>query len=260
MEKRQQRFVTKFFWLREYLPRQIHQELFATLGHETHSEDSVQYWVARFESGDRSCECTLRADRPLTNLAEPFRLARQDYPFASARVLSRHFGVCATTVKDLLARNLGLKLFIRRWVPHTPSVPQQVKRVEASIELLQILNDLEADSFDGIATGDQSRFQYLYESSAIFVKSPGDVTARTRQEIAVKETMVTIFFTNRKLLIPEYLPKGQKYNQDYFISDILPELKREKMRYERRKQGQLFSCTWTVQQVTTLGKPRENST
>jgi hypothetical protein len=31
-----------------------------------------------------------------------------------------------------------------------------VKRVEASTELIQILNDLEADSFDGIATGDKS--------------------------------------------------------------------------------------------------------
>jgi histone-lysine N-methyltransferase SETMAR len=115
-----------------------------------------------------------------------------------------------------------------------------VKRVEASTELLQILNDLEADPFDGIATGGEPWFQYLYESSAMFAKSPGDVTPRTRQEIGVKKTMFTIFFTNRKLLIAEYLPKGQKYNQDCFISDILPALEREKMRYERRKQGRTF--------------------
>jgi hypothetical protein len=56
----------------------------------------------------------------------------------------------------------------------------------------------------------------------------------------VKKTIFTIFFTNRKLLIVEYLPKGQKYSQDYCISDILPELEREKMRYERRKQGGPF--------------------
>jgi hypothetical protein len=52
--------------------------------------------------------------------------------------------------------------------------------------------------------------------------------------------MFIIFFANRKLLIAEHLPKGQKYNQDYFISDILPELERQKMRYERRKQGRTF--------------------
>jgi hypothetical protein len=59
-------------------------------------------------------------------------------------------------VKDILARNLGLKKFTRRWVSHTLSGPPKGKRVEASTELLQILNDLEAESFDGITTGDES--------------------------------------------------------------------------------------------------------
>jgi hypothetical protein len=44
----------------------------------------------------------------------------------------------------------------------------------------------------------------------------------------MKKTMFTILFTNKKLLIAEYLPKDQKYSQDYFISDILPELEPEK--------------------------------
>jgi hypothetical protein len=208
MEKRQHRFVIKFFWLREYRPHQRHQKLIATLGSDASSEDSVQYWVARFESGDISCEDIPRAGRPHTDLAEPFRLFRQDYPFASARMLSRHFGVCATAVKHILARDLRLKKFTRPWVPHTLSGTQKVKGVEASTELLQVLSDLEADYFDGIATGDDSWFQYLYESSDIFAKSPGDVTPRTRHEIGVKKTMFTVFFTKRKLLIAEYLPKG----------------------------------------------------
>jgi hypothetical protein len=163
-------------------------------------------------------------------LSAPFALLPQDYPFAGARMLSRHLCVCTTTVKDILARDLGLKQFTRRWMPHTLSGPQQVKRAKASTELLQILNDFEPDSFDGIATGDKSWFQYLYESSAMFAKSPGDVASRTRQEIGVKKSMFAIFFTHRKLLIAEYLPKGQKCNQDYFTSDILLELECEKMR------------------------------
>jgi hypothetical protein len=99
-------------------------------------------------------------------LAELFRLFLQDYPFASARILSGYFGVCATTVKDILARDLRLKQLTRRWAPRTLSAPQKVKRVEASTELLRLLNDLDADSFDGIATGEESWFQYFSESSA----------------------------------------------------------------------------------------------
>jgi hypothetical protein len=54
---------------------------------DVYSEDSVHDWVARFQSGDTSCENSSRPGRPLTDLAEPFRLFLQNYPFASARVL-----------------------------------------------------------------------------------------------------------------------------------------------------------------------------
>jgi histone-lysine N-methyltransferase SETMAR len=140
-------------------------------------------------------------------------------------------------VKDILTGDLGLRKITRRWVPHTLSGSQKMKRVEASTELVQILNDLEADSVDGITTGDESWFQYPHESSAMFVKSPRDVIPRTKKEIGVKKTRFTLLFTNRKLLIAGYIPEGQKCSQDYFISDILPELKRQKMKYKRRKQG-----------------------
>jgi hypothetical protein len=125
-------------------------------------------------------------------------------------------------------------------MPHTLSDPQQVKRVEASTELLHILNELEVDSFDGVTTGDESWSQYRDESSAMFAKSPPDVKPRTKTGIGVKKTMFTIFFTGRKLLITVDLPEGQKYNRDYLISDILPELEREKMRYRWRKQSPAF--------------------
>jgi hypothetical protein len=119
-KKRQQWFVIKFFWLREHRHRPIHQELFATLESDACSEDSVQYWVACFESGDISCEDISRAGRRLTDLAELFRLFLQDYPFVSSRMLSRHFGVCVTTVKDYLARDLFEKMH-STMVPHTLS-------------------------------------------------------------------------------------------------------------------------------------------
>jgi hypothetical protein len=56
-------------------------------------------------------------------------------------MLSGHFSFCATTVKEILARDLGLKQFARRRVPQTLSGTQTVARVKTSTELLQILND-----------------------------------------------------------------------------------------------------------------------
>jgi hypothetical protein len=68
-----------------------------------------------------------------------------------------------------------------------------VTRAEASNELLHILNDLEAGAFDGITTSDESWFHFLYESSAMFGKSPSDVIPRMRKEIGVKKIMFTVF-------------------------------------------------------------------
>jgi hypothetical protein len=164
------------------------------------------------------------------------------------------------TGKEIVSRDLCLRKFTRREVPQTLSDPQNVKRVETSIELLHILNELEVDSFDGITTGDESWFQYLYESSAMFAKSPHDVTPRRRTGIGVKKTMLTIFFTDRKLLIAGDLPKGQKYNQDYFISDILPELEREKMRYKPSKQGGTFWAHMENSKAMMARKSRANLT
>jgi hypothetical protein len=87
-------------------------------------------------------------------------------------------------------------------------------RVEASNELLQIPNDLEADSLDGITTSDQSWFHYLYDSLVMFAKSPCDVIPRKKW---YEENYISYFFINRKLLIAKYLPKSQKYSHDYFI-------------------------------------------
>jgi hypothetical protein len=76
----------------------------------------------------------------------------------------------------------------------------------------------------------------LPESLTSVASSPGDATPRTRQGIGAKKITFTIFFSNTKLLVAEHLPKCRKYNRNHFISDILPELEREKVRYERSEQ------------------------
>jgi histone-lysine N-methyltransferase SETMAR len=53
--------------------------------------------------------------------------------------------------------------------------------------------------------------------------------------------MVTIFFTSTRLLVLNFLPKGTKFNQDYFIDTILPNLYSEKRRIARRKGLPSFS-------------------
>jgi hypothetical protein len=43
--------------------------------------------------------------------------------------------------------------------------------------------------------------------------------------------MLMVFFTTRQLIALDVLPKGQKYNQEYFVQSILPSLPNEKKRF-----------------------------
>jgi hypothetical protein len=111
---------------------------------------------------------------------------------------------------------------------------QTVTRVETSTKMLRILNESEENRSEGIATGDGSSFQHSYPSSKIFARSPTDVCPRTRQAIEKKQTIITIFFTGRKPIMLDILPKGGTFNQQYFVDYIFPILKRDNGNFRRR--------------------------
>jgi hypothetical protein len=80
----------------------------------------------------------------------------QKYPFASVRVIAQHFLTTVPAIKEILQRELGMKKFSRRWVPHFLSPAQKVARVEASKTTLRVLQDAESNDSKGLATGDES--------------------------------------------------------------------------------------------------------
>jgi hypothetical protein len=153
-------------------------------------------------------------------------------------MMSRQFSAHLTTIKEILRRDLGLKKFARRWVTHQLNPPQQVQRVEAAKLLLQIRQMLQPNAFDGIATGDESWFQDVYMSNSIFAPSRDLAATRTKDADRTKKTLLTVFFTSRWLIVLEALPKETTCTQHYFISDILPDLDSEKLRYPRTNPGQ----------------------
>jgi hypothetical protein len=158
----------------------------------------------------------------------------QKYPFASARVIAQHFLTTVPTIKDILQRELGMRKFSWRWMPHFLSPAQKVARVETSKIILQILQDAESNDFEGIATGDLSWFRGCHPSSTMFARAPSEVIPGTRQTIGAKKTMITIFFTARQLILLDVLPKGSKFNQQYFINYVFLDLKTENRNFRRR--------------------------
>jgi transposase len=78
------------------------------------------------------------------------------YLFASTKNIASHFDLSVSTVKDLLARELELRKFTQRWVPHFLSERQKSEQVTQSRVLLGLLQRHQAADFNAIATGDES--------------------------------------------------------------------------------------------------------
>jgi len=240
MNNVEQRVVIKFLWLKGWGNRRIHQELTAVLHYNSLSITQVKEWLRKFKSGHFSCEDEDRPGRPLSVVGLSLHKFLSRHPFTSAKVLAAQFQMHPTTIKEVLNRELGLRRFSRRWVPHLLTPQQKEMRVEKARTLLSLLEGKVETNFRGIATGDESWFQYSYQSDHMYCPTFDDVVPRFSQDIGTKKIMVTIFFTSERLLVNQVLPSGRKFNQDYFIEAILPSLYREKTNYERRKDLQTF--------------------
>jgi histone-lysine N-methyltransferase SETMAR len=94
---------------------------------------------------------------------------------------------------------------------------------------------------EGIAMGDQSSFLYTTYTDSLFAASAAEAVPRTRQNISVRKTMVAIFFTSIRLLVLNSLPKGTKFNRNYFNNTVLQNLSSEKAPIASRKGLSSFS-------------------
>jgi hypothetical protein len=119
----------------------------------------------------------------------------------------------------------------------------------------------EEKRFEGIATGDKPWFQYSrsYPSSKMFARLPTDVILRTQQAIGTNQTLITLFFTGRKLIVLDLLPKGGKFNQLYFVDYIFPDLKWETGIFIVGSHRRIFGDIWAIQFTTMTQKWYQNS-
>jgi hypothetical protein len=125
MEKSEQRFVVKFFFLKSIGCKIIHRKLTTVLGSTVCSSTQIKELCARFKAGDLSCEDKFRPGRPLHVLVKALSDFLEDFPFAIAKVITSHFNQSKSTIKEILQWEPELQRFSRRWVPHSFSDAQK---------------------------------------------------------------------------------------------------------------------------------------
>jgi hypothetical protein len=80
----------------------------------------------------------------------------------------------------------------------------------------------------------------------MFAPSADMAVPRLRAGFQPKKTMITVFFTATRLTVLNSLPDGQSFTQDYFISEIVPEFTKEKLRFRGHHPRVAFLCTWII--------------
>jgi histone-lysine N-methyltransferase SETMAR len=164
-------------------------------------------------------------------LGSPLAALLLEFPSASAGQMAKHFRASHYAIKEMLGRQVDLRTFSRRWVRYRRSDDQKAVRVRDSKALLAILRRLQDNSFEGISTEDESWFLYEHQSDSMFAASRETVRPRNRHEDQCNKTMITVFFTPTRLLVPNALTHSQTFTQEYFITELLPILHRENIRF-----------------------------
>jgi hypothetical protein len=77
-----------------------------------------------------------------------------------ARVLAKKFAISPRTIKKILARDLGMRKFPRRWVHHELTPANEVRRVDART----VLQALRSDSEKNFAYIMADNENWLYQS------------------------------------------------------------------------------------------------
>jgi hypothetical protein len=116
----------------------------------------------------------------------------------------------------MLERELGLRKFSRRWVPHSLSDSQKVDRMRKARYMLDVILEQTDKSFSCLITGDDSSFVYLSASGHIFASGRESVIPREKQTMASRKVMLTIFFSGTSLTSLDTLLHDQTYTQEYF--------------------------------------------
>jgi transposase len=177
MERIEQRVMMKYFFLNRHRSKLIHKRLVSPLHDNAISLSTVKNWLKRFKFGGLSCSDEERSGRPLISLGPALQRFLNKFSFASAQVVAGHFLVDRSMIKSILDRELGLRKFTRRWVPHILSAEQKLRRVTESQSLLTIYTSLAEKNRQEIMPGDESWFVYVIESEAMFTSSLAEATS-----------------------------------------------------------------------------------
>lgn len=217
----EQRYALAFCYRRGMKTNEIVEIFAETYGEEAYSIDAIRYWLRQIKTGRVNLHEQPIHGKPTDDGITPaIKSMIENNPLLSARQIAKLLGISPNTVIDRLTNSLGYHCYQTKWVPHELNTAQKNNRVTQAKSMLKILQSEQRTKFDNIITGDESWFLYQYTQSSQWVISKDELLNRIIKTNMQRKMMVTIFFNGNGCVIVDFLPKGVKFNSDYFINII----------------------------------------
>ena len=213
VDRQEYRAVIRFCVRRKLKGAEIHRQLQEAYGPAAPSYATVRKWCERFRGQRESLADDKHTGRPKhedwKQMVEEFLL---DQPFASVRCLSLELGLARETVRLILTRDLGMKKYCSRWIPHVLSAENKASRVRLSANLL---SELESGDISNVITCDESWFYHEYSPEGRWAKTAEEVAPRAKLSIGSKKTMLTVFWGIKGFYLIDFMESGKRFDSSY---------------------------------------------
>ena len=179
-----------------------------------------------FREGNEEIEDKPREGRPKKNqFIEPIRKIISENPIVSTKKISEKFEIARGTVKRILNEELKMIRVNLKWIPYSLNEEQKRKRVEISTALYKILSTTEKNKRYLILTCDESWFNWENPYFSVWKKIGSSTPVNPKLNIARKKLMICVVWSFNGFFSLTSLPKGHKFNKDFFIGTVLNQLK-----------------------------------
>ena len=160
MDKIGERAVIQYLHNKGLTPKDIHNDMVATLGKDAPSYAKVKRWVAEFKGSRQSLEDDPRPGRPVT-VATPEMVNKVHYiVMTDRRVTERYIastvGISQERVHSILIEDLEMRKLSARWVPRLLTVVQKHTRHTLSRTNLNLFEEDPANFLKRFVTMDET--------------------------------------------------------------------------------------------------------
>ena len=247
------REVSSFSFLLGKAPKEIHAILIEALEEHAPSYATVKNWVAQFKRGDFST-CSGRPKTVTTPeiIDKIHELILEDRRI-SAKSIAEQLGISREQFGSIIYEDLDMRKLSAKWVSKCLNADQKRQLCQSSEQLWEFFRRSTWFPVRLVAMDENWLYHYDPETKQWSMEWRHSGSHPPPKKFWAQKSagkfLVSIFWDQDRILLIDYLPKGQNINAEYH-SSLLVQLK------GILKEG---SCSWTTMlRFTGHLQPRRN--